>query len=101
MPCYSKAVSKVTTKFQVSIPKSLASELGVRPGDEIQWSLAGEELRISPARARRSLPAEERLELFDIATRRQAARNKRRRASRAPRSRGWTREELYDRGRTR
>ena len=92
-------MSKVTSKYQVSIPKTLADKLGVRPGDELEWRLAGRELRVAPETARR-LPAEERLKLFDEATMRQSTRNRRRRGEKAG-LRGWTREELYDRGRSR
>jgi hypothetical protein len=46
------------------------------------------------------LTVEERLRLFDAATKRQLARNKRH-ADNETTSRGWTREDLYDRGRTR
>ena len=92
-------MGKVTSKYQVSIPKALADRLGVHPGDDIEWRVAGDELRVKPSRTRPELSVEKRLHMFDEATRRQAARNKgsRGRAS----SRGWTREELYDRGRTR
>lgn len=94
-------MAKVTSKFQVSIPKTLAEQLRIRPGDQIEWRIAGGELRIAPAEGRRPLSRERRLELFDLATKRQAVRNKRRRPERPPSSRGWTRDELYDRGRTR
>ncbi len=94
-------MAKVTSKYQVSIPKSLADQLGIRPGDSIEWRTAGRELRISPAKTKQPLSAEKRLELFDEATKRQAARNRRHRASRSGVTRGWKREDLYDRGRTR
>ena len=58
-------MSKVTSKYQVSIPRTLASQLGVHPGDEIEWSLAGDELRISPARTRQPLSVEKRLERLE------------------------------------
>jgi hypothetical protein len=48
------------------------------------------------------LTVEGRLAMFDAATRRQAARDKRQRAQlKKPADRGWTREDLYDRGRAR
>jgi AbrB family looped-hinge helix DNA binding protein len=94
-------MAKVTSKFQVSIPKTLADQLHIRPGDEIDWRIACGELRIAPADASRPLSRERRLELFDLASQRQAARNKLHRPKRPSSSRGWTRDELYDRGRTR
>ena len=92
-------MGKITSKYQVSIPKALADQLRLAPGDEIEWRISGEGLRISPARSQ-PIPVEKRLELFDAATRRQAARNRGRRGA-APKARGWTREDLYERGRTR
>ncbi len=92
-------MGKVTSKYQVSLPKALADRLGIAPGDEVDWRIAGTELRVTPAAARARLSAEERLELFDAATRRQSARNRTQRGT--GESRGWTREDLYDRGRTR
>lgn len=94
-------MSKVTSKLQVTIPKQVADQYGIRPGDDVDWVPAGEAIRVVPARA--SLPSatvEERLALFDAATERQRARQRRRRPTdRAPRpGRGWTREELYTRG---
>jgi AbrB family looped-hinge helix DNA binding protein len=94
-------MAKVTSKYQVSIPKSLAEQLRIRPGDDIEWRIAGEELRVSPLKAKRPLSVEERLDLFDQATKRQAARNKKHRLGRSDQGRGWKREDLYHRGRTR
>jgi looped-hinge helix DNA binding domain, AbrB family len=94
-------MSKVTSKFQISIPRSFADQLRIKPGDEIAWRVTGEELRISPAKAGQAMPTEKRLELFDAATKRQAARNRTRGTNRTGSSRGWRREDLYDRGRTR
>ena len=90
----------MTSKYQVSIPKSLADRLGVKPGDEIDWQLSGRELRVTAVRPGQSMSLEERLRSFDEATRRQATRNRRKRVA-APSDRGWTREDLYSRGRTR
>lgn len=92
-------MSKITSKYQVSIPKALADRLGVRPGDELEWKIAGRELRAAPESPRKAASAEQRLKMFDQATRRQSARNRGRRTG--TQSRGWTREELYDRGRSR
>lgn len=91
-------MSKITSKYQVSIPKALADRLGVRPGDEVEWQVAGNEFRVRPARAKQPLSVEERLKRFDEATKRIAAYQKKRRLTG---SRDWTREDLYDRGRNR
>ncbi len=90
-------MSKVTSKYQVSIPKALAERIGIRIGDELQWEEAAGTLRARAASLPKArFPASERLRLFDAATARQG---KRERARRLPRSnrRGWTREDLYRR----
>lgn len=92
--------SKVTSKLQVTIPKALAERFGIRPGDEIAWEPAGSFIRVVPAGAARArLDAEERLRLFDDATERQQAHEARNPPSGALTDRGWSREDLYDRGR--
>lgn len=94
-------MAKVTSKYQISIPRAFADQLRIKPGDEIEWRVEGEALRISPAKSASPLPLEKRLELFDAATGRQAARNKKRTGKRSDAGRGWQREDLYDRGRSR
>ncbi len=88
---------KVTSKLQVTVPKVIADQYGIKPGDEITWLAAGDSIRVLPrrrAQSRDGLAA--RLRLFDQATSRQQARDKSAVISAGPR--GWTREELYDRG---
>ncbi len=94
-------MAKVTSKLQVTVPKAVADHYGIRPGDEIQWLIAGDTIRVVPP-ARRGGPRSvgQRLRLFDLATTRQEKRNAPSRV-RAGQGRGWTREELYERGRPR
>ena len=97
-------MAKVTSKLQVTLPKALAERYGIRPGDEIEWLAAGETIRVvPPGRSTPSVDREARLKLFDHATERQHERERRRPRSRRarPERRGWTREELYRRGRSR
>lgn len=91
-------MSKVTTKLQVSVPKALADQYGIVPGDDLVWEPAGDALRVRLAepRAVYALDRGERLRLFDAATRRQAERQRRLKPGRT-KSRGWTRDELYER----
>lgn len=91
-------MSKVTTKLQVSVPKALADQYGIAPGDDLVWEPAGEALRVRLAepRAVYALDDRARLRLFDAATHRQAERQSRRKLAPAT-TRGWTRDELYDR----
>ncbi len=93
-------MAKVTSKLQVTVPKALAERYGIRPGDDIRFEEAGENIRVVPAKA--NLPAEgldiaARLRLFDAATTRQRERQTGRQICRAS-TRGWIREELYERG---
>ena len=69
-------MAKVTSKLQVTIPKHIADEYGIAPGDEIDFVPAGDSIRvILPRRRPRSmLSLEERLRLFDESTARQRER---------------------------
>lgn len=94
-------MAKVTSKLQVTLPKALARQYRISPGDEILWVAAGDSIRVVPAGLRppSDLPAA-RLRLFDRATERQRERDGGR-SAREPQDRGWKREELYRRGRSR
>ncbi len=95
-------MSKVTSKLQVTVPKAIADQYGIRPGDEIEWLAAGDTIRVVPST--RPAPAADlklRLKLFDAGTERQRLRQSGRTRRRAVRDRGWTREDLYDRARPR
>lgn len=91
-------MSKVTSKLQITLPKALAEQYRIRPGDEVEWLAAGDGVRLVPrSLAPSEITVARRLRLFDKAS----ARQRDRQASVAPvaTDRGWTREELYDRGR--
>jgi len=90
-------MAKVTSKLQVTVPKTLAERYGIAPGDEIDWEAAGDAIRVVPARRRERRDVGFRLALFDKATERQRQRQRKRPVA-AARERGWTREELYQRG---
>ena len=90
---------KVTSKLQLTVPKAIADQYGIRPGDELQWITAGEAIRVIPARKNNRNEQErtvkERLELFDQATQRQRRRQAKAGKVVSPAGRGWKREELY------
>jgi AbrB family looped-hinge helix DNA binding protein len=92
--------SKVTSKLQVTIPKTIAERYGIAPGQEIEWLQAGEAIRVVPQSPPHRAPDRDtRLKMFDRATARQLERQSKRPASAASDGdRGWTREELYERG---
>lgn len=98
----------MTSKLQLTVPKRIADQYGIRPGDELEWIPAGESIRVEVVRQKakngQELSREERLALFDEATKRRSEHEKSILSGKprpeAPKSgRGWTREELYeDRG---
>lgn len=94
-------MTRVTGKFQITLPKRLVEAFGIRVGDEVELLAAGNAIRIVPANAVRSdLSLEERLRLFDESTQRAKQRAKEKKLLPAT-DRGWSRDELYDRGRAR
>ena len=100
-------MSKVTSKLQLTLPKAIADQFGIRPGDELEWVPAGETIRVVLAGRTQKTGQEptvkERLELFDQATKRQRQRETTLRregltSSESRADRGWTREDIYTRG---
>jgi AbrB family looped-hinge helix DNA binding protein len=97
-------MAKVTSKYQVTVPKKIAERYSIRPGDDIDWVAAGEVIRVIPP-SKQAPPEnrESRLRLFDQATERHRGRPsvcQEPRPAALPRDRGWRREDLYRRGRT-
>jgi len=98
----------VTSKLQLTVPKKIADQFGIRPGDELEWVPAGDSIRVElmrrKAKSGMRLSPEERLALFDAGTKRlrkreQALLGGKTRPKPETSGRGWTREELYgDRG---
>ena len=75
-------MAKVTSKYQVTVPRTIAQQYKIRPGDEISWVAAGDVIRvIPPGNKRVGDDLESRLRLFDQA-------------------RSWARQDLHERGRT-
>ena len=97
-------MAKVTSKLQITIPKRLAEQYRIAPGDDIEFVPAGDGIRLVPSSSPvvRELSAEERLRLFDEATARQRAREPHLTSSaERPAVRDWTRDKLYTRGKPR
>jgi bifunctional DNA-binding transcriptional regulator/antitoxin component of YhaV-PrlF toxin-antitoxin module len=94
-------MAKVTSKYQVTVPRAIVNRYNIRPGDRIDWIAAGEVIRVvPPGQEAAAGDRESRLRLFDQATERHRRRPSARKAQ-PPRGRGWTREGLYARGRSR
>ncbi len=107
----------MTSKLQLTVPKVIADEYGIKPGDQLDWVAGGDAIRVIPAKSRRSrVPlrsVEERVELFRQMLERQRQREinpprleeSDESAERPPKpheiERGWRREDLYTRGRSR
>lgn len=97
-------MSKVTSKLQVTVPKAIAEQYDIKPGDDIEFQAAGDVIRVVPPRGRRipRLSVEERLRLFDEATARQLQREVGMKPlGKPPAERDWKREDLYSRGKPR
>ena len=98
----------MTSKLQLTVPKVIAEKYGIRPGDELEWTPAGESIRVRLVRnkTKTELKPDELLSLFDENTRwldelqAQELKDSKDKDVRLTReNRGWTREELYeDRG---
>jgi AbrB family looped-hinge helix DNA binding protein len=94
-------MAKITSKLQVTVPKAIADRFGIRPGDEIEFLPGDDSLRILLSPDKVSNQVQDRLRLFDQATRRQREREEgqARQVETSVKDRGWTREDLYHRGR--
>lgn len=95
-------MSKVTSKLQVTIPKSVAKIHGIVPGSEILFESAGDSIRVRQVREDtvayegESTETEFRLKLFEEATTRQEERRPiQLEHFGASENRGWTRDDLY------
>jgi bifunctional DNA-binding transcriptional regulator/antitoxin component of YhaV-PrlF toxin-antitoxin module len=107
-------MSKITSKLQLTVPKAIADQYQIRPGDNVEWVAAGDTIRVIHSKATRQTQegptVEERLALFDKATERQREREANPDRGEIPAERaiephkierGWAREDLHTRGRSR
>lgn len=92
-------MSRVTSKLQVTIPKAVADRYGIEPGVEIAFEPAGDVIRVLPPR-HAAADQGERVTRFEEVVARQRRREAGHVLPGVP-DRGWTREDLYARGRTR
>lgn len=95
-------MSKVTSKLQVTIPKTVANAHGIGPGSEIRFESTGDAIRVTTVREERGdyetakADLEFRLKLFDDASERQKSRaSEQLNRIGANTDRGWTRDDLY------
>jgi bifunctional DNA-binding transcriptional regulator/antitoxin component of YhaV-PrlF toxin-antitoxin module len=98
--CRETPMAKVTSKYQVTVPRTIAEKYHIRPGDDIGWLAAGDVIRVIPP-GKQAVPEdrESQLRWFDQATERHRRRPSAHQKQ-PPRNRGWRREDLYERGRS-
>jgi len=87
----------------ITIPKRIADQYGIVPGDKVEFVASGDGIRLTPVRSRSGtrIAPEERVRLFDEATARQRAREQRMTLPTNAPARDWSREDLYTRGKPR
>jgi AbrB family looped-hinge helix DNA binding protein len=94
---YHDQVSRITSKYQLALPKAIAQQVGLRPGDDVDCEAEGDVVRLrSRTRGtRQTLSVTDQLILFDMATERQRHREQSLDATPVA-GRGWSREDLYE-----
>ena len=106
-------MAKVTSKLQLTLPKLIADQYRIKPGDQVDWIPAGDAIRVVPANSRGARAqvrtAQDRLKLLRQMLERQRQREADSPEAMAPPdrpqrpheiARGWRREDLYYRGRS-
>lgn len=91
-------MARVTSKLQVTIPKAVADRYRIEPGSEIAFEAAGDAIRVVPEKSP-VIDQRGRVRLFEQAI----ARQRQREAGLVfdqGQDRGWSREDLYQRGRS-
>jgi AbrB family looped-hinge helix DNA binding protein len=90
-------MARITSKYQLTLPKAVAEQVGLKPGDEVDCELSGDQIRIRSTDRASAQPRSivEQLTYFDMATERQRHREHTRTGSSAT-NRDWTRDELYE-----
>lgn len=90
-------MSKVTGKLQITIPKALAERHHISPGCSVHFDSMGRDLLLRLEDSQhKTMDRHARLASFDESTRR--LRNLARPSSGKHPDRGWTRDDLYERG---
>jgi bifunctional DNA-binding transcriptional regulator/antitoxin component of YhaV-PrlF toxin-antitoxin module len=91
-------MAKLTGKYQLTLPKAVAQRAGLKPGDDVDCESSDEMVRIKrkAKSTMRPYSKTDRLVLFDLATERQAHRQ-RSSPGADEITRGWARDELYER----
>ena len=95
-------MAKVTSKLQITIPKRIAEQYGIKPGDKLDFVPRAGGIRLVPAGtwSQPRLSPAERVRLFDASMAYVDKRAKELgiKPKEDESERDWTREELYTRG---
>ena len=97
--CFGKEVSKVSSKYQITLPRSVARAHGIHPGENLVFEDAGTAiyLRREGSQGIGRYSTAEALECFDSAVERQKTRNFEWPTGESSRQdRGWSRADLYE-----
>lgn len=94
-------MSKVSIKYQITLPRGLARSHRIEPGEQVFFEDAGSAIYLRRGEADPPIATEalaEKLSRFDAASERQAGRERDWPVpSEPPSDPGWTRKELYQR----
>jgi bifunctional DNA-binding transcriptional regulator/antitoxin component of YhaV-PrlF toxin-antitoxin module len=94
-------MSKVSSKYQITLPRDLARSHRISPGEEVLFEEAGSALYLRRGAQHgkaANAPDTERVHYFDQASQRQEERDRAYAGSSSSSvDRGWTRDELYQR----
>jgi bifunctional DNA-binding transcriptional regulator/antitoxin component of YhaV-PrlF toxin-antitoxin module len=93
-------MSKVSSKYQITLPRSLARAHQIVPGEEVVFEEAGSALYLRRGQKDTQAIKNEsidKLKRFDLASARQKSRDRTWSSMPTASDRGWTREELYQR----
>jgi bifunctional DNA-binding transcriptional regulator/antitoxin component of YhaV-PrlF toxin-antitoxin module len=90
-------MSKLTSKYQLTLPRAVADSVGLKPGAEVCWEAVGDAIRLRAETVHKheARSVTDQLMLFDLATEREQHRMHNRGAVPAQ-DRGWSREDLYE-----
>lgn len=94
----------MTAKLQLTLPKRIADQFGIKPGDEVEFVPAGDVIHLVPPDRQLTpqLSLEERKRLFESSTKwLQEYAKQLPLPAEPPEKRDWTREDLYVRGKPR
>lgn len=90
-------LARVRPKAQLTIPNIALEALGLQEGDDIQWVVEGDVVRLEPVEVQPRTPKAKEGTFREVMVRaRESARPDGLVEGRGPRGRGWTRADAYE-----